>query len=126
MDRINASVRGILGPEYNVRDVSIHGGSVELWLIVTTAFAVITNWGSFRQGLDYLISDLRKVILMIAPAKVKVTDASWSPGPALLQPQLQVPPDMIFETRLMVTYLVLSHAALLALVLWMVWLRLRT
>lgn len=116
-------MRSILGPEYNVRDVSIHGGSVELWLIVTTAFAMITNWGSFRQGLDYLISDLRKVIRKIAPAKV--TDASWSPGPALLQPQLQIPPDLIFETRLIVTYLVLSHAALLAFMLWMVWLRLR-
>jgi len=117
---MNDSVKKVLGREFEIRELSLVRGSIEIWVVIAATAAAISGYGALRQGVDYLISDLRVVlggILRRVMPRVSIS-AVWYPGPAILEVQLAKDSfNYSSLLKILVWYLVLSNAFLM----WTLW-----
>lgn len=107
-------------------------GSVELLLIASALITAVSNYGAFRQGMDYFRGDVEAVTRLFFPnAQVILED--FVPGPAVQQVDDVQKPTVYSaapqgSTGPLLWYLVLSHGAMILLLtfllVWVVALRL--
>ena len=123
-EEIGAAVHAHMGPEFDVRSMSFARGSLELLVVVGTLYYAVSRYKNFVESIELLIAQLKRVTSvffgpprMLGPVSVQ---GSWTPGPGLVQAAPRVFEALLGESSgLAVWYLVLSHAAMLAVLLWL-------
>jgi hypothetical protein len=125
---IREAVSETLGPEYTVSWVLYTQGSIDILIGVgAAAYAVYvgaSRYKNFIESLTILVRQLRSILKRFfggtGPAPVVVT-GTWIPGPTLQQQGLGSGRAGEFSPfRAVLWYLIISHAALLAVVIWRV------
>ena len=122
-EEITNAVHEYMGPEFDVRSMSFARGSVEMLVVIGTLYYAVSRYKSFVESIELLAAQLKRVVTNffggIGPAAVSVR-ATWSPGPGLAQavPRL-LSGAMGASPGVVVGYLILSHAAMLAVLLWL-------
>jgi hypothetical protein len=130
MPRLRAEVQSIvlghLGYDFEAREMYVERGSILFTIIVATGGAVI-YYNDLLSGLERITQQLRWLFgREMQPFSGGITAAmtsSWVPGPALMAMTARDNDGYrprIGRDGLLVLYLVLSHAVLLAYVLWAV------
>lgn len=124
---INAQVLATLGSEFAVQSIELHEGSIEIFVALTavgTFFMGFSRYESFIKSVNLLISQisglLRKLFGQLPGTPVAVT-GSWQPGSTVTAANQELRDSSGIETYdIVLGYLLLSHAALLSILLWLV------
>lgn len=116
------TVRHYLGDEFEVRDISYHHGSLEILIVIGTGYYVISRYKNFVESIELLALQLKKLLTHFfyrhKPTPLKVF-ATWIPGPALVNVDMQFNQSPMESSSILLWYLVLSHAILLSVMIWM-------
>lgn len=120
-EEMDVMVKQTLGPEFEVRSMTIGRGSVEVLIIIASSYYVVSKWKNFIESLELLKRQIESVFRQQVPLVVK-TEATWTPGPAVANVQAGVLSAEApgFTQAVLLIYLILSHAALLIAFLWLV------
>jgi hypothetical protein len=121
---IKEAIEKFLSPEFEVRSITFHGGSIEILVVIGTAYYVISRYKNFIESVELLLSHLKRIIHRffgrLWPQPISVY-GTWSPGPALVRAEtLYSSYGSMDAIRILLWYLILSHAALLTVVIWMI------
>lgn len=122
-DRLGATIHEHLGPEFDVRSMSFARGSVEILLVVGTLYYAVSCYKNFVESIELLLTQLRRIVSDFfdqrGPGPVSVT-ANWTPGPGLVQSAAAVSGlGVSTNVSAVVWYLIVSHAAMLTAMLWL-------
>ena len=124
-DQIRETVRKQMGAEFSVRDVVLVRGSIEVVVIIGTVYYVTSKYKNFIESIGLLKSQLKGLIRgHVDPQSIEpitMTD-TWVPGPALASSGIgarRIASDDLTKI-LLLSYLILSHAALLTLLIWLI------
>lgn len=122
-ERVSTAVHEHMGPQFDVRSMSYSRGSLEVIVVIGTLYYAVSRYKNFVESVELMVAQLRNVLASFferrMPGPISV-QGSWSPGPALAQ----ATPGILAGIRgggpaLVVWYLVLSHATMLVVVLWL-------
>jgi len=124
----SAEVHEALGPEFQVQSLTIGRGSIEILILIGTTYYAVSRYKNFIESIELLVRQLKDIVKHFferaAPMRVTVS-AAWTPGNGLAS--VAAPHDDAAAERVSpaLWYLILSHAAMLAVVLWLLvgWLR---
>ena len=122
-DRMSATIHEHLGPEFDVRSMSFARGSVEILLVVGTLYYAVSRYKNFVESIELLLAQLRRAVSDFfdqrGPGPVSVT-GNWTPGPGLVQSAAATSGlGVSTNVSAVVWYLIVSHAAMLAILLWL-------
>ena len=84
-------------------------------------YYMISNYSSFVESIELLLSHLKSVLRGFFGRRSLSVHGAWAPGPALVR--AEAPSSYsgpVDATKILLWYLILSHAALLALFIWKV------
>ncbi|MBI5473547.1 MAG: hypothetical protein HY961_14505 [Ignavibacteriae bacterium] len=116
------AVEKILGPEFEVRSISFRRGSIEIIIIIGTVYYAISRYKNFIESIEMLVSQLKSLFQRFfgrfGPQPLSV-HGTWSPGPALARAETIMSYGAIDGTMILLWYIILSHAALLSVFIWM-------
>jgi hypothetical protein len=128
---IRRQVETTLGPDFQVSRINIEKGSVEILVglgMAITIFMTFSRYESFIKSVNLLVSQIKDLLRRLfesaspgAPGiDVNVT-GSWQPSQTVLaaQERLSISSGLDYGSFLLI-YLTISHAALLALLVWLV------
>src|SRR5437867_4511598 len=119
-----AAIRQALGPEFDLRNMSVARGSIEILVTVGAVYYAVSRYKSLVESIELLASQLaglvRRFLESMMPVKQLGVSASWEPGPGLIRFEVadSVPMASSWAFPLL-WYLIVSHAALLALFIWL-------
>lgn len=129
---IDTEVRQTLGPEFEVVNVALHKGSITILVVlgvVGTIYMGFSRYESFIKSVNLLISQLKGLLQRFftagaagapAPRPVSVT-GSWEPAAVVTAANHVLNSSAgIDSDQIVLGYLLLSHAALIAVLLWLV------
>ena len=128
---IDLQVQQTLGPEFEVLNVEINRGSITLLIAVGavgTFYMGFSRYEGFVKSVNLLVSQLRGLLQRFfgqAPGgatrpPVSVT-GSWQPGPVVIAANQTLDASSgIDSCQIVLAYLLLSHAALLGVLIWLV------
>ena len=123
---VREAIAETLGPEYTVSRFLYTRGSVEILIGISAGLYAVyvgaSRYKNFVESLTLLVRQLRglfeRLFGNISQGTVTVT-GTWIPGPILQQQRFAAPRGTAFsDPAAVLWYLVLSHAALLAVVIW--------
>jgi hypothetical protein len=124
-------VRQTLGPEFEVYNVRIEKGSITVWVVLSvlgTLFMGVSRYESFIKSVNLLMSQLKGLLGRFfgqAPGNerrppVTVT-GSWEPSEVVTTAHQALSHSKgIDSSQVVLAYLLLSHAALLGVLVWLV------
>lgn len=118
-DSIDTLAREILGPEFEVRRVRVVRGSITILFALGTTYYVISKYKNFVESLELFKTQLATLMRrMLGPRNVEI-NVDWVPGPALSGIADVRRPIWLSENAnlILLAYLIISHAALLIVVL---------
>lgn len=119
-EEMDVMVKQTLGPEFEVRSMTIGRGSVEILIIIASTYYVVSRWKNFIESLELLKRQIESVFRQQVPLVGK-TEATWTPGPAVANVQagtFSAEAPRFTQAGLLI-YLIVSHAALLTAFLWL-------
>ena len=128
---INTQVLATLGSQFAVQSIDLHEGSIEIFVALTavgTFFMGFSRYESFIKSVNLLISQVSGLLQKFfgqlpgtaTMAPVSVT-GSWQPGSTVTSANQELRDSSGIETyHIVLGYLLLSHAALLSVLLWLV------
>jgi hypothetical protein len=118
-DEISSMVSALLGPRFRFQKIDIRRGSVEIWVYLAGGFTLISQYADFVRSMEVLQTQIRNLLLGLFSNRgfsgINI-GAAWTPVRANKQPWFRLAPFRIPEnllTLLMASYLILSHAFLL-------------
>lgn len=118
-----ASAHQTLGPELDVRSMSVTRGSIELFVTVGAIYYALSRYQNFVESIELLASQLAGVVRRFLgnfPMSPSDVSATWEPGPALVRLEaLELETAGITWAYPLLWYVILSHAALLSLFIWL-------
>ena len=128
---IDRAVEETLGPEFEVLNVEFRKGSIEVLVplgAVGTLFMGFSRYESFVKSVNLLVSQLKGVLQRFfdqAPGGVTRTPVSvtgsWQLGPVVIAAnQVLSSSSGIDSCRIVLAYLLVSHAVLLGVLIWLV------
>jgi len=125
---IDAQVRKTLGPEFEVESVEFNEGSIEAYVhlaAVGTILMAFSKYESFIKSVNLLISQLKGLLQRFFSQGAEQPSVSvtgrWVPGPVISEAnQAFGVSSGIDSSQFVLPYLVLSHAAILGVLLWLV------
>jgi hypothetical protein len=122
-ERMAASVHEHVGPEFDIRSMSFARGSLEILVVIGTLYYGVSRYKNFVESIELSVAQLKRVVSAFfdrrMPSPVSV-QGNWTPGPGLVQATPRLSGGIIGDSPgLVVWYLVLSHAAMLAVLLWL-------
>lgn len=121
-EQISFAVHRYLGPEFEIRNISFTRGSLGILVVIGTVFYAVSRYKSFLDSLALLMAQLQRLITIFFNQRMQIpvsVRTDWSPGPALvvaLQRTSASPHDI---SQLVIWYLIVSHGAMLAVLLWL-------
>jgi hypothetical protein len=124
----NKQVMETLGPEFEVLNLEIRPGSANIWIIISAVGSVLmtfSRYESFIKSLNLLLSQLSNVVSRILgrqprPGGGISVRSAWQPGPAITTAnQLLSLSSGSDGCSSLIAYHVLSHAALMAVMIWL-------
>ena len=123
---IDIVVREILGKGFRLRSMAIGRGSIELFLALAAAgsfYMGFSRYKNFVESLELLTSQITAILRRFMPSST-VINTSWIPGEVLDTPKASETPSLHWYTNyqiqmVLLIYFVVSHAALLGVVLWL-------
>ena len=125
---LTSTVHETLGPEFQVRSVTIGRGSIEIVVLIGTTYYAISRYKNFVESIELMVRQVKEVVKRFferaAPMHVTVS-ASWTPGNGLAGLATLQDDAAAERVNPALWYLILSHAAMLAVVLWLLVGRLR-
>ncbi|MCW3996672.1 MAG: hypothetical protein NWE98_11070 [Candidatus Bathyarchaeota archaeon] len=111
-----------LGPEFEVRDISFKRGSIEILLVIGTVYYAISRYKNFVESIEMLVSQLRRIFSRFferwGPMPVHVS-GNWTPGPAMVRIETMMSYRPIDVNTILLWYVLLSHAVLLGVFIWL-------
>ncbi len=128
---IDLQVQRTLGPEFEVLNVEIGRGSITLLIVlgaVGTLYMGFSRYDGFIKSMNLLVSQIKGLLqrffgqapLIGTPLPLSVT-GSWEPGPVVTEANRAFDTSSgIDSCQVVLVYLLLSHAALLGVLLWLV------
>jgi len=125
---IEAAVTETLGPEFEIHSLDISPGSAHLLIAISAAtafFMTFSRYESFVKSVNLLVSQVtgivRRVIGSVSNGQREVeVRSTWSPmTPITSAHHILSPSNGIDMNRLLIFYLIASHAVLLVFVLWL-------
>lgn len=120
---IKKVTENILGPQFKVQSVTFRHGSVEILIVIGTIYYAISRYKNFIESIELFKQQLKSLLLNFfggffeEPISVYGT---WSPGPALAHAQMMLSYDSMDAMKILLWYMLLSHAALLTVFIWMI------
>lgn len=121
---INEATKKFLGPQFEVRSITFPRGSVEILILIGTIYYAISHYKQFVESIELLTSQLeslftRRLLQHFEPLPISVY-GTWSPGPALARAgTLLSSYGSLDAMRILLWYIIISHAALLMVFIWM-------
>jgi len=130
-DEIRAQVRETLGTDFEVLNVRLDRGSVHIWIALGAAgtfFMGFSRYESFMKSVNLLTEQLKRVFGRFfqgaspGPPGIPITvTGSWQPSATVLAANELLSNHSGWSgSDVILAYLVCSHAALLAVLLWLV------
>jgi hypothetical protein len=120
-----AATHQALGPEFDVRSMSLARGSIDILVTIGAVYYALSRYKNFVDSIELLASQLTGVVrrflesAMPQPAPQVAMSATWEPGPGLVRLETFEPsPSGVAWAYPLLWYIILSHAALLALFIW--------
>lgn len=124
-EEIAAVVRENMGSAFEVRALTVGRGSIEIVVLIGTVYYAISRYKNFVESIELMLKQLKEVVKHFfersAPMSVTVS-ASWTPAGGLIA----AAPVASARSNPALWYLIVSHAAMLAVILWLLVLKLRT
>jgi hypothetical protein len=123
-DQIKEAVRKQLGTEFEVRSTVVLRASIEIIVIIGTTYYAISKYKNFMDSMELLKSQLKGLIRRFVDPDglepMTISD-SLTPGPTLARMDGGLQSAALNDptTIILLLYLILSHAALLTLLIWM-------
>lgn len=120
-------IRHTLGPEFHMRAMTVGRGSIELLVLVGTAYYAVSRYKNFVESIELMVDQMRNLADRLLARQSRATaSASWTPLPPLLGasrfPSLpsasEVAPLALSRLDLLTWYLVLTNAAMLSVLVW--------
>ena len=120
--KISAAVRQHLGIEFEVRSITFGTGSIEMLVIIGTAYYVVSRYKNFVESIELLVNQVKQIVtrLFTQPdfqntlnnrlTNISVS-ATWSPGPALVRAETIDIGTSTPGFSLLLLYFIVSHAA---------------
>ncbi len=115
----------ILGPEFDIRSMSIARGSIEIFVTIGAVYYAVSRYKNFVESIELLNKQLAGVVRRFFEERFQrpiVADvfSTWEPGSGLVGLAAS---DTPFSSAAwaypLLWYVILSHAALLALFIWL-------
>ncbi len=118
--QIESAARRILGPQFEVRRFEYRRGTIKIWVVLFAAYVAISRYKSFIESLELFASQVRDLVRRFLGNRASV-DVNWFLGPALAASKAgaEIPETFPLLTAA-IAYLILSHAALVTLVIWLI------
>jgi hypothetical protein len=125
---IEQQVKETLGPDFEVIRVDIRQGSVTLWIVigaVGTFFMGFSRYESFIKSVNLLVDQLKGLLRRFfsdVPGGGPTVSAtgSWQPAPVITAAnQVFTSSSGLDSGMIMLIYLMLSHAAMTTILLWL-------
>ncbi len=118
-DEISSMVSALLGPLFRLQKIEIRRGSVEFWVYVAGGFTLISHYVHFVHSLELLAKQIQELLSSILSMflGVRITGGWWTPvrpKPRRFAPFHQILQNPNLIILLMASYLILSHAFMLA------------
>ena len=113
-----------LGEAFDIKSITIGRGSIEVLIVVGTEYYAISRYNNFIESVELLSSQVKKVagrLFGTIAAEQPDISVTWTPGPALARLNSSRDGCILIHSDLLIYYLILSHAALLSFVLWMLY-----
>ena len=122
-EEMNAAIHEHLGPEFDVRSMSLARGSLEILVVIGTLYYAVSRYKNFIESVELAVAQLKRVVGSFferrGPVQLPVR-ATWNPGPGLVLSSRSFAMGLDGGVSgLVVCYLVLSHAAMLAMLMWL-------
>jgi hypothetical protein len=118
-----SAVHEHMGPEFDIRSMSFARGSLEILVVIGTLYYGVSRYKNFIESIELSVAQLKRVVSAFFDRRMRgplSVQGNWAPGPGLVQAAPRLSGGMIGESPgLVVWYLVLSHAAMLAVLLWL-------
>lgn len=119
---LTEAVKQSLGQEFEIRSMTVGRGSVEILVLIGTAYYVVSRYKNFVESMELMVRQVKEVVRRFferaAPVRV-VVSGSWAPVGGVIQSSpLQSDPAEGRNT-FVVWYLILSHAGMLIALLWL-------
>jgi hypothetical protein len=125
-DDVEARVKKEMGEQFEVRKFDVEPGSVEVILVIGTAYVVVSRYKNFIESINLLLSQLKSMFSNFAVAHSRApieVAGNWSPGAALVNIEAtSSKPSYDYNIVLLILlfYFVLSHAALLSVIIYQI------
>lgn len=120
-DEVEKAVRTTLGSEFHLDALAMGPGSIEIFVLIGTAYYALSRYKSLVESIELLVSQLKTIVQRfferMAPMH-SIVRATWSPGRGLLA-AARTRSSSRSHAALVTWYLVLSHAAMLGALLWL-------
>jgi hypothetical protein len=128
---IDNEVRQTLGPEFEVLNVQLDRGSITVLVVlgvVGTLYMGISRYESFIKSVNLLVSHLKGLLQQFfrevpggATRPLVSVTGSWQPAQVVITAHQALSASTgIDSSQIMLVYLLLSHAALIGVLVWLV------
>lgn len=124
-DEMRKITQDTLGTEFSVRSVTPIRGSIEILVVVGTTYYAVSKYKNFVDSLELLRNQLEGLIRRFFRRGNYTVSSSLTLGPTVVAGGMPVA-NQFDSNKLLLAYLILSHAAMLALFIWIILRRIGT
>jgi hypothetical protein len=121
-EEISKSVKQALGPEFEVRSLAIGRGSIEIMILIGTVYYAISRYKNFVESMELMVQQLKEVVRYFFERTTQarlVVNGSWAPIGSITQSSPLRAEIREGKNTFVVWYLIVSHAGMLAVLLWL-------
>lgn len=108
-----------LGTEFSVRSVTPIRGSIEILVVIGTTYYAASKYKNFVDSLELLRNQLEGLVRRFFRQKNATVSSSMTLGPTVAIGGMTTP-SVFDSNKLLLGYLILSHAAMLVLFIWII------
>jgi hypothetical protein len=121
-EEVSAAVRKSLGPEFEVRSLTIGRGSIEILVLVGTVYHVISSYKDFIESMELMLRQVKEAVRNYFESTVPIratVNGSWTPVGEIIPSSPPIGEAGVGVNRIVIWYLIISHASMLAVLLWL-------
>lgn len=121
-EEIGLAVRQVLGEGFTASNVSVRRGSVEILVTIAAGYYAVSRYKNFVESLQLLAVQLEHIVRAFLPPHLRhqgTVSSSWAVGPAVFATIARTSSTGGYQPSALLAYLLLSHAALLGVIIYM-------